>query len=151
MIQETGEIVRIILDRVDVCMDVEPGHEDRCGHCGLCGRRKDGSMILRVPVSAEQRPHVRKGLRVTVELDLPSPYRAIFLLLVLPLIGLIAGAVMGQRWESLSELVTLPSPLISLLFAVVGGGSLFGIGIGIERKAAAKRQAPRLILPKIES
>ena len=151
MVRENGEIVRIILDRVEVRMEPASAHGDRCGHCGLCGRREDGSMILSVPLSRRQRPRVRKGQRVTIELDLPSPYRAILLLLVLPLIGLIAGAVVGQHWAWLAERTNLPSPLISVLFGIVGGGVLLGIGIGIERNAAARRKSPRLILPASDS
>ena len=108
-------------------------------------------MILSVPLSRRQRPRVRKGQRVTIELDLPSSYRAILLLLVLPLIGLITGAVVGQNWTWLAARANLPTPLISVLFGLVGGGVLLGIGIGLERKAAAQRKSPRLILSSTDS
>jgi positive regulator of sigma E activity len=150
MTRETGQIVRIHLDHVEVRMEPRASDAHRCGHCGLCSRRDDGAMVLDMPVTRQQKADLRKGQQVQVELDMPSPYRAIALLLVLPLVGLVLGGVLGQRWVALAEMVNLPSAVVSVLLAVLGGGVLLGIGIGLERSAASRRRPPRLITTRAD-
>jgi len=147
---ETGEIVRVLEHRVEVRFAQSAEHQEKCGHCGLCSQGQDGGMKLGVPVTAAQRARVAVGQQVSVELDLPSPYRAIVLLFVLPLAGLFVGAVAGQRWTSLAAALHMETTLLAGLGGVLGLAVMLAVGFVLERKAGGKRTPPRLILPEDE-
>jgi positive regulator of sigma E activity len=136
---ETGQVVDVFVGRVDVRL-ADAGHADRCGRCGLCAQRRDGTLVLTVPLTADQRGRVAAGQQVAVEVDEPSPYRAILLLFVLPLAGLLAGAAVGQHW----------GVGVAALLAVGGLGAGVGLGLAVERLAGGRRRAPRLVLPPEE-
>jgi len=120
---------------------VELAPHEGCGSCGLClaaGKK------MRLALDAVD--GVQPGQTVIVAIDRSVSLRSVFLLFGLPLLGLVAGAVIGQ---------VLPVPGVapdasSLLYAVVLMMAALLAAVLYDRKAAA-RTAPRPTILRIES
>ncbi len=111
-----------------------------CGSCGLC-RAFGGGMRLDVEAVEGLKP----GQTVVVAQSRGGSLMSVFLLFGLPLIGLVAGVLLGRVWM----LPGLTSDGSSVLLGVAGMGAAFLVAVMYDRKFAGK-SIPRPVIVKIE-
>jgi len=131
---EHGTVMGVEGRRVRVRM--KPGPE--CGSCCACSALTGGSHDLELE---SDRP-VAPGDHVVVEIGSTSPVLSTLLVFVLPLVGLVAGVIVGSVWRPLG----LGGDAASL---VLGFGLmllLFAFAAVIERVYIRKKQRPPAIV-----
>ncbi len=90
-IRESGIVVALNGDRASI--RIRPASEDACANCGSCGQADaEGARILETAAAAD----LAVGDRVLVETAPINRVAASLLLLLVPLLGLLAGAIAGQ-------------------------------------------------------
>ena len=117
---------------------VEMDRSARCGGCGLCASAGGGKMRLRLGALERLEP----GQTVIVAIDRAVSLRSILLLLGLPLLGLIGGAVVGHSWP----IFGLSADGSSVLLAVALLAVAFLIALIYDRKVASKTTPQPTIL-----
>ena len=120
---------------------VEFDPHEGCGSCGLCL-----AAAKKMRLELDSIDGLEPGQRVIVAISRALSLRGVFVLFGLPLLGLVAGSVIGQ---------VLPVPGVapdasSLLYAVVLLVAALLAAVLYDRKVAA-RTAPRPTILRIES
>ena len=95
----------------------------RCRACEILGEGKE--MILRVPAAGG----LAVGDRVAVEVPEVSPWTGIVLVLGLPVTLMVAGLVIGSRWDAWASWIGLEPDL---------SGAVLGIALGVLAFLAAR-------------
>jgi len=86
-------IVRSVNDGgAEVMMSM--GDNSACASCGLCNKSKDVRVMT---LDAGGLPELTAGNHVRIEIDLPSPYIAVWLMFAQPLALLVAGIFIGMQ------------------------------------------------------
>jgi len=129
--RERGTVVAVEGRRARVRM--QPGAD--CGKCCACAAFGGGDE-RELEVETDQALAVGAG--VVVEVDQGSPWLSVFLLFGLPLLGLVAGVVVGARWGQ-GDAMPL---LLGLGFLVL----LFAVAALIDKAVVRKRQKPPAIV-----
>jgi len=113
-----------------------------CGRCGACTDSGANHRVL----TTEAPAGISKGDRVVVEVGPRSIAWAVVLTFVLPMIGLVAGVMLGQSypWERLGK--DLSSALFG--FGLLGVG--FGAAIAADRLSGAKKWPPPRIIGRAD-
>ncbi len=119
MIEEEG----IVIELNGEYAEVEAWQKSACGHCSArkgCGTSLLASLLGRRPrrFPAINRAGARPGDRVIVGVDAGALQAASFLMYLVPLLGLIGGALAGTWLSRL--LVTADGELLSILLGVAG-------------------------------
>jgi positive regulator of sigma E activity len=111
--REEGTVVGVQGHLVRVRM--KPGPD--CGTCCACSVLGGGQRELEFPTDKP----VSAGDRVLVDIGPTSSLLSTLLLFVLPLIGLVAGVIIGDQWRPLgsreSSSLVLGFGLVALLYA----------------------------------
>jgi len=98
--QETGTVVQLADGQAAIRIRSEPG--DACGGCKACRTRGGGDFLLWVEAE-----NLKASDRVTVEVAVPGPWRAVFLVFVLPLAFFVTGILVGGEWQGFQEMTGL--------------------------------------------
>jgi positive regulator of sigma E activity len=134
---ESGTVVEM-LDTTDgptamVEMDPPQEGEEKCATCRMCSASADCKRVLCARIAGESLS-VTQGSRVLVEISRPLLYVPMILTLLVPLLGMVAGAVAGYiLWRGHNA-----QDLMSALLAFAGGATLFGVGYVIARKTSSQ-------------
>ena len=120
---------------------VELDPQERCAGCGLCAA-SEGKMRLTLDAVEGLKP----GQVVIVGIDRSRFLRSLFLLFGLPLIGLVAGAVLGAA----HPIPGMTGDASAAVLAVVLLVAAFLVALLYDRKVAAKAMPQPTIL-RIES
>jgi len=91
---EQGTVVRVEGGRAGVRVSRQA--DAFCRRCGACQTTAAGDLLLWVEAVG-----LAVGDAVTLEVPLPGVWRSIALVFALPLAALVAGLVIGGRWEGL--------------------------------------------------
>jgi positive regulator of sigma E activity len=109
-----------------------------CGHCSACADDGGGRMILRTAATEG----IQVGQRVVVEYGPPHIAWGVILTFVLPMIGLVAGVILGQAYA----LAGLGRDLSAALYGFALAGALFGFAILADRLGRKRTwQAPHIV------
>lgn len=111
--EEQGEVIAVDGDRAKVKIRRSPACESCSGErmCGLFG--KDETVI-----TAQNRVGAYKGQRVCVSFKVEGEVKASFILYLVPLAGLVAGALIGYHSQVLGD-KDISGAVFSLLFVVL--------------------------------
>ena len=137
LVHEHGTVESV--DGAQARLRLEPARPETCRQCRACEPAGQGVFLLRMEAG-----DLRPGDRVTVEVPLPGPWRAIGLVLALPLAALVGGAVVGSEWRDLQQWLGLGEDATALLA---------GLGLATAALAAAtacewqfrRRHRPRVL------
>ena len=134
--RETGTVVRLEGDKAVV--RIRGGPRAACGPC-KASHASGADFVLHIDAG-----NLTEGDQVTVEVPEPGPWRAIGLVLALPLAALVAGVVAGSEWRGLQRATGLgPEAAAVVLGAVLLAAALVA-ALAAERRFA-RRHRPRLI------
>ncbi len=100
-----------------VTLRMDAGHHSACGRCGLCSAGPGGDRFLDLPADGPLR-EAKPGDRVDIELTAPNAAVVALVVFGLPLLGLVAGALVGVQWYADAGLL-------------VGGAVGLGVGAGL--------------------
>ena len=98
--QETGTVVQLAEGQAAIRIRSEPG--DTCSGCKACRARDGGDFLLWTAAEG-----LAQGNRVTVEVAVPGPWRAILLVFALPLAFFVTGILVGSEWQGFQEMTGL--------------------------------------------
>jgi sigma-E factor negative regulatory protein RseC len=125
--------------------EVSTSREDPCGGCSersACGMglfAKPREVLL----TAENRVNARPGDTVELALSAPTALRLSLLVWILPLAGLIAGAVLGVALHERLRIGEDPAALLGAAVGVVASALLL---VRYDRRAARDRRlVPRIV------
>ncbi len=135
----TGTVVEAGDGRASVRVRHERGPE--CRGCQACHPSAAHGLVLDVRAEG-----LSPGDRVAVEVPLPSPWRAVLLVFVLPLVALVAGLLAGSHWTGLQAALGLGSEGTGLALGAGLGGAAFALAVLQERRLQGKAQ-PRVVGP----
>ena len=117
---------------------IKPNPEE-CKSCGVCAGIENRPNLLEINVI----PGARVGQQVTLQVIEYSPYKTMFLILVLPIISLFVGSIVGQKVHFIcSHSQNLRTVLCGIIFFVI---SIAAVGI-YDKKIRSKKQAYRKII-----
>jgi positive regulator of sigma E activity len=113
-IRERGVVVSV--DENGATIRIAPASEEHCSSCGACGAAgPSGTRMLEVPGSDD----LTAGTEVLVETAPVSHAFASVMLLFVPLVGLVAGAILGALLGPDLGLVGEAGPILGGLFVLV--------------------------------
>ncbi len=135
--QETGDVVEIRDGRAAV--QVRRERDQRCAGCTVCQALGDRGLVLWVEAA-----DLRVGDRVTVDVPLVGPWRALTLVFALPLVAILVGLIAGSRWEGLQTSLGLTSDFAALALGAVGGVAAFLVARLVDRRFS-RRHRPRVL------
>jgi len=135
--EERARVIAVSAGQATV--EMEPSA--RCGGCGLCAGTGAGKMRLRL----EALDGLEPGQVVIVAVERAVSLRSVGLLLGLPLLGLVGGAVLGHAHPVLG----LSPDGSSVLLAIALLGLAFFVALLYDRKVAS-RTAPRPTILRVE-
>ncbi len=139
VVREVGTVESVGEGKVVAVVREQKG--GACARCGACSFGSDG--VGRMEVECEE--EVKAGDEVVIELGIPSAYAGILFLFVLPLVGLVAGGLMGEALGGAFGAVGKVESLLPVVLGVVGfGGGLFG-GYVVERRLKGRMPEPRVV------
>lgn len=81
---------------------------------------------------------------MTVEIPVPSPWRALALVFVLPLVGLMAGMAVGSAWKGLQRALGLMADAAALALGCALALAAFALAVFEERRLR-RRHVPRVV------
>jgi positive regulator of sigma E activity len=136
VVQERGTVESVDGRRARV--RVHPARPEACRQCRACEPAGQGVFLLRVEAG-----DLRPGDRVTVEVPLPGPWRAIGLVLALPLAAMLGGAVLGAESQSLQGWLGLDGDASALLTGLVFAA------VALAAAAVCERQFRRRHRPRV--
>src|SRR3990172_10576879 len=115
-----------------------------CKSCGTCAGIENQSNILEVTAL----PGLVIGQQVTLQIIERSPYKSIILLLVLPMISLLTGSLIGQKFQFIYP----NSQDVRMLFCgfVFFVLSIFAVSIYDKKIRSKKRSHQKMISIDIE-
>ena len=126
--RETGTVVEMAGHVARVQVEQGP----HCGSCCACSALSGGSAELEVPTDTT----LEVGSRVVVEIPEQSSWVSSLLLFGLPLVGLVAGVVVGQEWQPFGLGSNGAALILGFGLLVV----LFAVSAAIDRAFVRKRQ-----------
>ena len=126
--RETGTVVEMAGHVARVQVEQGP----HCGSCCACSALSGGSAELDVPTDTT----LEVGSRVVVEIPEQSSWVSSLLLFGLPLVGLVAGVVVGQEWQPFGLGSNGAALILGFGLLVV----LFAVSAAIDRAFVRKRQ-----------
>jgi len=133
-VQEQGIVAKI----ADGTAEIELTAKDSCGSCGGCSEGDDGPARLKV----EALPGISVGDRVVVETGEFRVTAGAILIFVVPIIGLLAGVFVGQRFPLNSVDKDLSSGIYGFALMIAG----FTAAIATDRIFGRRLwQPPRII------
>jgi len=118
---------------------LQPARPEACRRCRACDAVGGSAFLLHVPADG-----LRPGDRVTVEVPLSSPWRAIGLVLALPLAALVVGAVAGAEWTGLQDGLGLGRDLAAMVTGL-GLAAVALAGAAWAERRTARRHPPHVI------
>jgi positive regulator of sigma E activity len=137
IVRESGTVVRVEGARAAVTLD--PHDTKACRGCAACKPMGENRLGLWVDAG-----DLETGDRVTVEVPLPSPWRAILLVFGLPLVALVVGVMAGGHWEWFQDVTGLGAEAAGLALGGVLGAGCFAVAVFEERRFADRHQ-PRVL------
>jgi len=142
--RETGTVIRLCGGRAAI--RIESPAPEVCRSCRACqaiGPDRSG-FVLWVDADDLAAHPVQEGDQVTIDVALPSPWRAILLVFVVPLAALLTGLVLGSQWTALQRWTGLGPQGAGL----VGGGVLIALAfvvVWMGERRFEKRHRPRVV------
>jgi positive regulator of sigma E activity len=135
---ETGRVLEVAGETARV--EVRPESVEACAGCRLC-RDGEGGHYLELPAP----PGLEQGQVVLVELPAGDDLRAAIVVFLLPVVALIAGAILGSMFPA-----WLSRPELGQTFcAAVGAGFCVGLAIlvvrGYDRRYRKRVPGPRIV------
>ena len=118
-----------------VTMDPPETGEEGCATCRMCSAKGGCERVLQA--DAGDNAALSEGARVEVEISRPSLYGDILAVLLLPLVGMVAGGASGALLASGRE----SRDLTAALCAFAGGVLLFALGYLRLKKTGRQRAA----------
>ncbi len=112
-----------------VAMDPPQGGEEECATCRMCFKKGNCERVLPAAIDTGE-AEVLEGVRVEVEIAHPSLYLPILVTLLLPLVGLVAGGLLGLALGAGRD----SQDLICALLSIVGAAAFFILGRLLFRK-----------------
>jgi len=112
IVRERGTVESV--DGARARVRLAPDRPEVCAGCRACEPAGQGGFLLQVEAG-----DLRPGDRVTVEVPMPGPWRAIGFVLALPLAALVGGAAVGAEWQALQRWLGLDADATALLAALV--------------------------------
>lgn len=134
--RETGTVVRLEGDKAAV--RIRGGPDAACGTCKAC-RAGGADFVLWLDAGS-----LNEGDQVTLDIPLPSRWRAIGLVLALPLAALVAGVVAGSEWRGLQRATGLAPEAAAVVLGAVLLAAALAAALAAERRFA-RRHRPRLL------
>ncbi len=119
-----GDQARVETSRRGIC--------DGCSDHSSCAVEGFASKGISEQVTARNLVHARPGDHVEFELSGHTELKISIIVWVVPLIGLVAGAIAGSK---LHHLVPFGRDVATLIGLVVGAGLAFGPVIALDRRA----------------
>jgi len=116
-----------------------PARPEKCSHCRACEPTGQGVFLLQVEAGG-----LRPGDRVTVEVPLPGPWRAIGLVLAMPLAAMVGGAVLGAESRWLQQWLGLGADSTALLTGLALAVAAVAVTTWCERRFR-RRYRPRIL------
>ena len=136
-ITETGTVTEVQGDRAAVRFRHERGPS--CGGCTMCQKAADHMMALWLHL-----PQAHVGDQVTVQIPVPSPWRAMAMVFGIPLVLLAAGVLVGSTWTGLQQSLGLDADTTGVGLGLVLAMLAFGAAIMTERRFSQANQ-PRVL------
>jgi len=136
-VRETGTVVCVAAGRAGV--RIRPQRSAACHGCTACQAGGGGRFLLWIDAAS-----LAEGDEVTLLIPVPGPWRAMALVLALPLAALVAGIVIGSEWSGLQRATGLdPGSAGIALGAAMGLATFAGAVIGDRR--FARRHGPCVV------
>jgi len=139
---ETVGTVESIADGVARVRMDQPEH---CGACHSCAAKNGGTMVAEMAAV----PGLEPGDRVRIALDPRDVWRGTFWTFVLPLAGLIVGALVGYHATWLHGVLGLSADLTSGLCGLVFLSAAFALGMLRNRRLEAGAACQPRILARL--
>jgi len=140
MIEEYGTVVELKGKQVAVVLCKRNSACDHCPSSGACQMGDDSESML---VEAFNQIGAQVSDRVRVQTSTKHFLQSSFMLYIVPVIGLLIGALLGQGLSELTTLTIDPSLLSALLGVAFMAGTFLCIKLGTQ---ALKRE---LFMPRI--
>jgi len=137
VVHESGTVESV--DGTQARIRLQAPRPETCARCRAC--RPAGQGAFRLQVEAGD---LRPGDHVTVEVPLPGPWRAIGLVLALPLAALVGGAMLGAESQSLQRWLGLGADATAALTGLVLAASALAAATVGERRFR-RRHRPRIL------
>lgn len=135
--QESGSVIEVAGGRAAI--QIRRQRNEQCSGCAACRTEGGRGLVLRVEAD-----DLKVGDRVTVEVPLVSPWRALLLVFGLPLAALMTGIAVGSQWTWLQAHLGLKAEATGLALGVALGLVAFG-GAWLEDRRFAQRHRPHLL------
>jgi len=137
VVHESGTVESV--DRGRARIRLHHARSEACARCRAC--QPAGPDAFRLQVKAGD---LRPGDRVTVEVPLPEPWRAIGLVLALPLAAMVGGAVLGAESRALQTGLGMGADAAALVTGLALAGAALAATAVCERRFR-RRQRPRIL------
>ncbi len=125
IIEVRGELATIATTRRSIC--------DGCADQSKCSIETASSANVSEEVTARNLAHAQPGDRVEFDLPGHTELKLSLLVWIVPLIGLIAGAILGAN---IHQWISLNRNIATLLGTILGAGLAFLVIVIIDRKAS---------------
>ncbi len=135
--QETGDVIQVRANRAAV--QIRGQRTERCAGCTACRALGEHGLVLWI-----ETPDLRVGDRVTVDVPLVSPWRALLLVFGVPLAAVVAGIVAGSEWAWLQAALGLGADSAGLALGALGGLAAFAAAWLADRRFS-RRHRPRVL------
>jgi len=112
-------------------------HNHDCDSCCACAALAQDKVV---EVAAAERLNV--GDRVAVEVSTANATTSMFLIFVLPLLGLVGGVIAGNHWQPFKLSGNADGLALGVLLLVL----FFVVAIGVERLVIRRRLADPVLL-----
>jgi len=137
VVHEHGTVESVEGERARVRL--QPARPEQCPHCRACQPAGQGAFLLQVEAG-----DLRPGDLVTVEVPLPGPWRAIGLVLAMPLAAMVGGAVLGAESRSLQQWLGLGADAAAILTGLALAVAALVVTTWCERRFR-RRHRPRIL------
>ncbi len=135
--QEIGDVIEVRANQAAV--QIRRQRSERCAGCTACRALGEQGLVLWVDA-----PDLRVGDRVTVDVPLVDPWRALLLVFGAPLAAVVVGIIVGSEWPWLQATVGLGPDSAGLALGALGGVSAFAAAWLADRRFA-RRHRPRIL------
>ena len=135
--RETGTVVRVAGGKAGVRIRHAPSAD--CHGCTACHPGGGERFLLWIDAG-----NLAEGDEVTLDIPLPSPWRAIGLVFALPLAALMAGIIGGSEWTGFHRLTGLDAESGAIVLGLTLALAAFLIAITVERRFS-RRHRPRVV------
>lgn len=135
--QETGDVIEVRANQAAI--QIRRQRSERCAGCTACRALGEQGLVLWI-----ETPDLRVGDRVTVDVPLVDPWRALLLVFGVPLAAVVAGIVVGSKWPWLQATLGLAADSAGLALGALGGLAAFAAAWLADRRFA-RRHRPRIV------